>query len=110
MIAFIITVRVTCTRSRKEKKRKEKKSKDYAFWRQFNEKPSIIPGCPRVPGQRLACQILVAEVLLNLFLFDIAHAVRFMITATCKRSLTGRESLTVRTQNGNKDQRLFGSV
>jgi len=27
-----------------EKKRKEKK--DYAFWRLFNEKPSIIPGCP----------------------------------------------------------------
>ena len=25
---------------------KEKKRKDYAFWRQFNEKPSIIPGCP----------------------------------------------------------------
>ena len=25
-----------------EKKRKQ----DYAFWRQFNEKPSIIPGCP----------------------------------------------------------------
>ena len=25
---------------------KEKKKKDYAFWRQFNEKPSIIPGCP----------------------------------------------------------------
>ena len=26
-------------------KRKGKKRKDYAFWRQFNEKPSIIPGC-----------------------------------------------------------------
>jgi len=25
---------------------KEKKRKDYAFWRQFNQKPSIIPGCP----------------------------------------------------------------
>ena len=25
---------------------KEKKRNDYAFWRQFNEKPSIIPGCP----------------------------------------------------------------
>ncbi len=24
----------------------EKKRKDYAFWRQFNEKPSVIPGCP----------------------------------------------------------------
>ncbi len=24
----------------------EKKRKDYAFWRQFTEKPSIIPGCP----------------------------------------------------------------
>jgi len=26
--------------------RKEKKRKDYAFRRQFNENPSIIPGCP----------------------------------------------------------------
>jgi len=26
--------------------RKEKKRKDYTFRRQFNEKPSIIPGCP----------------------------------------------------------------
>jgi len=24
----------------------KKKRKDYAFWHQFNEKPSIIPGCP----------------------------------------------------------------
>ena len=28
------------------RKRKEKKRKDNAFRRQFNEKPSIIPGCP----------------------------------------------------------------
>ena len=28
------------------KKRKDKNSKDYAFRHQFNEKPSIIPGCP----------------------------------------------------------------
>ena len=28
-------------------KRKEKIRKDYAFWRQFDEKPSIIPGCLR---------------------------------------------------------------
>jgi len=26
--------------------RQEKKRKDYTFWRQFNEKPSIMPGCP----------------------------------------------------------------
>ena len=26
----------------------EKKRKDYAFWRQFNEKPSVIPGCPGI--------------------------------------------------------------
>jgi len=25
---------------------KEKKRKDYTFRRQFNEKPSIVPGCP----------------------------------------------------------------
>ena len=30
-------------KKRKEKKRKEKKRKDYALWRQFNEKPRIIP-------------------------------------------------------------------
>ncbi len=30
----------------KKRKEKEKKRKDYAFRRQFNEKPSIIPGCP----------------------------------------------------------------
>ena len=35
-------------KKRKEKKRKEKKTKekDYASWRQFNEEPSIILGCP----------------------------------------------------------------
>ncbi len=26
----------------------EKKRKDYTFRRQFNEKPSIIPGCPEI--------------------------------------------------------------
>jgi hypothetical protein len=25
---------------------KEKDRNDYTFWRQFNEQPSIIPGCP----------------------------------------------------------------
>jgi len=35
-------------KKRKEKKRKEKKRKDYAFRRQFIEKPSIIPGCPGI--------------------------------------------------------------
>jgi len=28
--------------------RKETKREDYAFWRQFDEKPSIIPGCPGI--------------------------------------------------------------
>jgi len=27
--------------------RKEEKSKDYAFWRQFDEKPSTLSGLPR---------------------------------------------------------------
>jgi len=37
----------TCTPTDQEAtKRKEKKRKDYAFRRQFIEKPSIIPGCP----------------------------------------------------------------
>jgi len=35
---------------RKEQKAKEKKGKDYTFQRQFNEKPSIIPGCPGLLG------------------------------------------------------------
>ncbi len=34
-------------KKRKEKKRKEKTRLDYAFRRQFIEKPSTIPGCPR---------------------------------------------------------------
>ena len=33
-------------KKRKEKKRKEKKRKEKAFWGQFHERPSIIPGCP----------------------------------------------------------------
>ena len=33
-----------------------KKRKDYAFRRQFNEKPRIIPGCPGVFFQMHACQ------------------------------------------------------
>jgi len=32
-------------------KEKKKKRKDYAFRRQFNEKPSIIPGCPDIDGK-----------------------------------------------------------
>ncbi len=31
----------------------EKKRKDYAFWRQFNEKPSIVPGCPDLHNSNL---------------------------------------------------------
>ena len=30
--------------------RKAKKGKDYAFWFQLNEKPSITPGCPGTPA------------------------------------------------------------
>jgi hypothetical protein len=33
-----------------ERMEKKRKRKDYAFRRQFNEKPSIIPGCP---GERM---------------------------------------------------------
>ena len=33
-------------KEKKEKKKPEKTRKDYTFWRHFNEKPSIIPGCP----------------------------------------------------------------
>ena len=33
-------------RKRRRRRRKEQKRKDYAFWHQFNEKSSIILGCP----------------------------------------------------------------
>ncbi len=33
---------------KKRKEKKEKKRKDYAFRRQFNEKPSIIPAAQRL--------------------------------------------------------------
>ncbi len=33
--------------------RKEKKRKYYTFRQQFNEKPSILPGCPAVERQTL---------------------------------------------------------
>ena len=39
-------------KKRKKTKQKEKKRKDYIFRRQFNEKPSIIPGCPVVLQDR----------------------------------------------------------
>jgi len=32
--------------ARLAEKRKEQKRKENAFWREFNEKPSFIPGCP----------------------------------------------------------------
>ena len=38
--------------------RKDKTRKSYTFWHQFDEKPSIIPGCPgvlSVPDQPLVC-------------------------------------------------------
>lgn len=34
---------VTCTHTVVEKK-----SEDYTFWRQLNEQPSIMPGCPEL--------------------------------------------------------------
>ncbi len=44
-------------KKRKEKKRKEKKRKDYAFWCQFNGKPSITPGCPGTAGCHTLLQV-----------------------------------------------------
>jgi len=37
-----------CKQSSPVKTQKEKKRKDYAFRRQFDVKPSVIPGCPSV--------------------------------------------------------------
>lgn len=42
----------------------EKKRKEYAFRRQFNEKPGIIPGCPRMtqgPNISLVCLLSVVS-------------------------------------------------
>ena len=36
----------TKEKKRKEKEKEKEKRKNYAFRRQFNEKPSMIPGCP----------------------------------------------------------------
>ena len=44
-------------KKRKEKKRKEKKRKEYAFWRQFNEKPSVIPGCPEADAGTMPARL-----------------------------------------------------
>jgi len=49
-------------RKRKEKKRKEKKRKDYTSRRQFNEKPSIILGCPGPPFDTLLQGFLLQAV------------------------------------------------
>jgi len=43
---------------KKEEKRKENKRKDYAFRRQFNEKPSCIPGCPDLRQQQQLQEML----------------------------------------------------
>ncbi len=56
-------------RKGKERKGKERKGKDYAFRRQFHEKPSIIPGCPEaiwkpcnlLPHRHDECAALVAH-------------------------------------------------
>ena len=49
-------------KKRKEKKRKEKKRKDYTSRRQFNEKPSIILGCPGPPFDTLLQGFLLQAV------------------------------------------------
>jgi len=56
----------------------EKKKKDYAFLRQFNEKPSTIPGCPVA-----ACQTwLVTMELASYYAYD--------FVSTCPSSSTQR--------------------
>ena len=52
-------------------KRKENKRKDYAFQHQFNEKPSIIPGCP---GSELYVTILRFKITLFMHLLLIVFA------------------------------------
>jgi len=48
-------------KERKGKERKGKERKDYAFRRQFNEKPSIIPGFPGDMPPTINAQGRVAE-------------------------------------------------
>ncbi len=50
-----------CTGNGQEEK--ETKRKDYAFWRQFDEKPSDILGCTGMARKcTSACPVLVAKV------------------------------------------------
>ena len=47
-------------------KQQEKKREDYAFRRQFDEKPSIIPGCPGLQQQHeAASKVFKAAELFN---------------------------------------------
>ncbi len=48
--------------------RKEKTRKDYAFRRQFNEKPSIIPGCPGYAYRHVSSDTLVSDIEQEAFL------------------------------------------
>ena len=63
-----------------------KKRKDYTFWRQFNEKPSIIPGCPGI-GYKIHIQTtLSAHQLHNrwtLFMLLSAHNFLIALSAHC---------------------------
>ena len=34
-----------------------KNRKEYAFWRQFNEKPSVIPGCPEADAGTMPARL-----------------------------------------------------
>ncbi len=43
----------------------EKENKGYAFWRQFNETPSVIPGCPCGPPTTDVCFPLLLILLAN---------------------------------------------
>ena len=62
----------------------EKKRKDYAFWRGFNENPSIIPGCPGIweiynwevsSQQHVGCMAPIF--ILHLATLGLKHAVLF---------------------------------
>ena len=48
--------------------RKKKKRKDYAFWRQFEEKPSVTPGCP---GD--VCHTMSAQMSLRAFVWEVTE-------------------------------------
>ncbi len=66
----------------------EKKRKDYAFRRQFNEKPSIIPGCP---GEGTLQKRLSVPRKYLIVLYTQWHALSQQVLSHCHLASFGRQ-------------------